>query len=197
MNKYENEISLQDVVGAEKTAEDCSYRLVYSQHNTAYVMVDKSDYHPPVLEIGRKHLNTIIKAQGRLSKKRISATRLLDINEELEASAEMSGIVTNIWQRVAVIDEGIEIDIADVESTRIQVTAEGVKTLTKGSTVLFSRSPLAQGHVVPAEEGDLALLKKYINISHSDFLLFKGWLSYTLAHPKTRAGSVQKSVSFH
>jgi hypothetical protein len=38
--------------------------------------------------------------------------------------------------------------------------------------------------VIPAEEGNLKLLKSHVNLSDLDFLLFTAWLSYTLAHPK-------------
>jgi hypothetical protein len=37
---------------------------------------------------------------------------------------------------------------------------------------------------MPATEGNLDLLKPYLNLSHQDRLLFFAWLSYTLAHPK-------------
>ena len=38
--------------------------------------------------------------------------------------------------------------------------------------------------VMPSPKGDLELLKKYVNLSGVDFILFIAWLSYTLAHPK-------------
>lgn len=153
---------------------------VLSQHGIAYVGIfGKGNAY--VLRIGEKQLNNFIR---RTVGKKVSNKELHEINECLMASAEMSGKVLNVYSRVAPIDGGIELDLCDTKNTRIRVTADEVNIIEHGSSTLFFRNSVSQPMIMPALEGDLNLLKKYVNLSATDFLLFIAWLSYTLAHPK-------------
>ena len=153
---------------------------VLSQHGIAYVGI-LGNGNAYVLRIGDKQLNNYIR---RIAGKKVSNKELDEINECLTASAEMTGEVLNVYSRVAPIDGGIELDLCDTKNTRIRVTADEVNIIEHGSNTLFFRNSVSQSMVMPALEGDLNLLKKYVNLSATDFLLFIAWLSYTLAHPK-------------
>ena len=67
---------------------------------------------------------------------------------------------------------------------RVDLKGNVIEVIEQGSDTLFFRNPVSKAMVMPASEGDLNLLKKYVNVYPADFLLFISWLSYTLAHPK-------------
>jgi hypothetical protein len=77
------------------------------------------------------------------------------------------------------------LDVGDDQHTRICVTPGKVEVITEGSVTLFYRPPTMQPLTMPAEHGDLQLLDRYLNNLHEpDRVLLKGWISFTLAHPK-------------
>ncbi len=156
---------------------------ILSQYGVAYAVI-KHRGNPYVWMIGSKQLNNILRGMSNAKGVKLRKQDLNDLNEDLIACAEMSGEIRDVWSRVAPISGGIEIDLADEANTRIQVTAGKVDIISEGSETLFFRNPVAQPMVMPAAHGDLGLLKKYVNLSGSDLVLFIGWLSYTLAHPK-------------
>ena len=159
---------------------------VLSQYGVAYVVVGDKD-NPHVLMVGSKQLNNILRGMAIAKGMTLKRQDLNDMNEDLKAYAEMSGGIHNVWSRVAPIDGGIEIDMADEGNNRIQVTAGKVDIIKEGSKTLFYRNPVSQPMVMPAGHGDLELLKKYVNLSSLDLTLFVAWLSYTLAHPKVNS----------
>ena len=159
---------------------------VLSQYGVAYVVVGDKD-NPHVLMVGSKQLNNILRGMAIAKGMTLKRQDLNDMNEDLKAYAEMSGGIHNVWSRVAPIDGGIEIDMADEGNNRIQVTAGKVDIIKEGSKTLFYRNPVSQPMVMPAGHGDLELLKKYVNLSSLDLTLFVAWLSYTLVHPKVNS----------
>ena len=156
------------------------FKLIISQNGVAFAIfsIHGNSY---AMKIGAKRLNAIIQDYAG---KRLKKLDLADINDYLIAKAEASNLILNVYSRVAPTEYGIEIDVADATNTRIRVTADGVEIITDGSTIPFFKNPSAKPMVIPAEKGDLKLLKKYVNLNSPNFLLFTAWLSYTLAHPK-------------
>ena len=156
---------------------------ILSQYGVAYVaMRNQKNHH--ALMVGGKQLNNILRTMAGSKGMALKKTDINDANEDLTAYAEMSGVISNVWSRVAPIEGGIEIDMADENDTRIRVTGGKVEIVNEGSETLFFRNPVSQPMVMPADHGDLKLLKKYVNLSDLDLLLFKAWLSYTLTQPK-------------
>ncbi len=158
------------------------FKLIVSQNGVAFAIFSiHGNYY--ALKIRGKRLNAIIQDY---SGKRIKKLDLADINDYLTAKAEASGLIVNVYSRVAPTEDGagIEIDVADAANTRIKVTANGIEIIIDGSTIPFFKNPFAKPMVMPAEKGDLKLLKKYVNLNSPNFLLLTAWLSYTLAHPK-------------
>lgn len=86
--------------------------------------------------------------------------------------------------RVAPASGGIEIDLGDHQHTRIKIAAGKVDAINSGSEAVFFRTPFGQSLVMPAAEGNVRLLQKYVNLDAISKVLFIGWLTYTLAHPK-------------
>ena len=159
---------------------------ILSQYGVAFVvMKDRKNHYG--LMVGSKQLNNILRMHATRKEITLKRSELNDINQDLTAYAEMSGKIHNVWSRVASIDGGIEIDMADEENTRIRVTAGNVTIIEDGSETVYYRNPVSQPMVMPANDGDLSSLNKYINLSPSDMVLFTAWLSYTLAHPKNNS----------
>jgi len=57
--------------------------------------------------------------------------------------------------------------------------------VTSGSETIFARSPGMKAMAMPAEVGNIDLLKKYANLHPVAFTLWLGWVTYTMATPKT------------
>jgi hypothetical protein len=162
-----------------KLEQQC--KLVISQHGCAFAIFKICHWF--ALKIGGKRLNAIIQD---VAGKRLTKNELTEINDYLIAKAEASGQITNIYTRVAPIEDGVEINVADTNKTRIRVTESGIEIITDGSTIPFFTNPLSQPMVIPAEKGDINLLKRYVNLNSPNFILLIAYLSYTLAHPKVK-----------
>lgn len=158
---------------------------VFIGQNGIVYAIDNGAGNPYAIAVGSRKLDSIIRemalevGHGHLRKK-----DLFEINDGLKAYAERTGIVKQVYFRVAPIEGGIEVDLGDEKQTRIRITAGKVETITKGSETLFFRTTSSQSMVMPAEVGDIDLLNKYLNMDPVMIVLFIAWLSYTLAHPK-------------
>jgi hypothetical protein len=139
---------------------------------------------PYVLPVNERALNSIIRDLGEDNGQSINKHKLADINESLEAFAERKSDIKHVWCRVAQITDGIEVDLGDKDQTRVRILPNEVEIIESGSDVLFFRPQHSQPMVTPAGKGDISVLKKYVNVDDTSFLLFKAWLTYTLAHPK-------------
>lgn len=159
-------------------------QIFLGQNGKAYVLVNHGGRRY-VLAVGSRQLNLIIRDERSKQGIKLRSTDLKDINESLQAQAEMAGITRDVWYRVAPIPGGVEIDLGDAEHARVRITAGKVEIVTEGSETLFYRTPVMHPMVMPTETGDLDLLKKYLNLHPVSIMLFIAWLTYTLAHPKT------------
>lgn len=113
---------------------------------------------------------------------------LREWSEQLSVFAQVAPETHDVWLRVAPFGDGLEIDVGDEEDRRIRVTPGRVRVVADSDT-FFHRTQPMQPFVLPANEGDLGLLDKYLRLSASDCLLIKVWCAYTLANPK-RAGTM-------
>lgn len=162
--------------------------IFLGQNGKAYV--EMGDYgNPRALMVGGRQLNNLIRSAAQLQGKMLRKRDLNEINETLQAHAETANIIKSVSNRVARIDCGIEIDLGDDQHTRGRITAGKVEIIKEGSEVIFFRPPSSLPMVMPAEIGDLKLLKKYLNMDAVAQTLFIGWLSYTLASPKHPASN--------
>lgn len=158
-------------------------KLVISQNGKAYVEIE-SEGNNYAVSVGSKRLNNLIREYASQNKIKLRKNDLGDINSHLQALAEIFGKKRSVWYRVAPIDQGVLIDLGGESHIHVKVTQGKVETVVNGSEILFYRTATQLPMVVPAELGNLGLLDKYLNLSAPDILLFKAWLSYTLAHPK-------------
>ena len=136
------------------------------------------------LRIGSRTANNRIRQIAQDNGIALRKNDLGEINEYLQAKAETASIIRSAWYRYAPYENGFEVDLGDASHTRIRVTATGRELVTEGSETLFYRPPSTLEMVLPASEGKLDVLKKHLNMSLSNQMLYIAWLTYTLAHPK-------------
>lgn len=160
--------------------------IFVGQNGIAYAVISAAG-NLYVLAIGSRQLNNIIREQARKAGLILRKKDLYEVNEYLIAQAEISGVVRNVYYRVAPLASGgIEIDVGDANHTRVRIQAGQVEIITGGSETLFFRTKATAAMVLPADTSDLNLLKQYVNLHPTTFMLFIAWLTYTLAHPKVK-----------
>ena len=104
--------------------------------------------------------------------------------DDLNAYAQTWAPRRAVWQRVAPIEGGIELDVGDDADTRIRVTAGGVVIDQSRGGPLFHRTPTMRPYVLPTPHGNLDLIDDFLNLSFEDRVLFKIWLAFTLAQTR-------------
>ena len=99
----------------------------------------------------------------------------------LEASGEFEGERADVFLRVARGRSGSSyfLDLADRDGRVIEIRADGWQQV--GGPPVFIRRPRGQLALpMPARDGSLELLKKYIKVDEADWPLFIGWLTAAL-----------------
>lgn len=107
-----------------------------------------------------------------------------DIKYYLEGCTAKAGMVKDIWYRVALIPDGVEVDLGDDKHTRIRITAGKVEVVSAGSVTLFYRTVATMPMAMPAEVGNISLLKNHVHMHAVPYRLLLAWISYTMATPK-------------
>ena len=153
------------------------------QHGKAYI-VGHGAGNRYAIYLNSRECTALLRDLGIQSNLKARNGDIAEWREYLQAHAEKLNRVTHVWQRVAKIDGGIEIDLADDKHTRVRITAGKVEIIASGSETLFRRPPTSRPMAMPAEVGNLALLDKYVNLHPQSLMLFIAWLTYTLANPK-------------
>lgn len=110
-----------------------------------------------------------------------------DIKYYLEGCTAKAGMVKDIWYRVALIPDGVEVDLGDDKHTRIRITAGKVEVVGSGSATLFYRTAATMPIAMPAEVGNIGLLKNHVHMHARPYKLLLAWITYTLATPKLLA----------
>lgn len=159
----------------------CDLRL--DQHGKAHLIMHDAG-NRNALHVGSRNLNNLIREELQRTGRPAKKADITELNEQLQSRAEAAGLRTDVWYRVAPTPGGIEIDLGDHQHTRIKIAAGKVDAINSGSEAVFFRTPFGQSLVMPAAEGNVRLLQKYVNLDAISKVLFIGWLTYTLAHPK-------------
>jgi hypothetical protein len=111
-----------------------------------------------------------------------SAQALTDALGMIEAKAYYSGKIAPVYTRVAQLDGGISLDLANEAWQVVEITATGWRVLTS-SPVKFRRSKGMQALPIPIHGGSLHNLRKYVNVrDDAEWCLMVTWLVMTL-HP--------------
>mgnify|MGYP000169720231 CR=1 FL=1 len=158
--------------------------LVKDQQSNLYAVV-RGAGNPHVYRLRGKEMRALVGELLRKSGERPSKRAVDDVLDGLQGKAERTAKSAGVWVRVAPLpNNGCVIALYDEANTQVKITAAGVEMLAGGSDVLFYRPATAASMVYPAEIGDYTLLKKYVNISDENFILYLAFVTYTLAHAK-------------
>ena len=88
------------------------FELIRGQDGKAYsVRRDKGN--PYLLAVGCRALNNAIRQAGRDEGLTLKQSAVNDVNHYLQAEVDVAGKVANVWNRVAPVAGGIEIDLGD------------------------------------------------------------------------------------
>ena len=166
----------------EKPAVIAEIDVFNDQFNVAHfgVMMEEGRVAVPVRSSFGKD---IIRAQAKKRSIRLKQSELTEYLEDIQAYANQKGINTPVFERVAPITDGIEIDgylrRVRIIKNRVEINAAHLDTL-------FRKSPIATNLPIPGDTGDHRLLLKHLsNVSTSDALLILTFITYTIATPKT------------
>ena len=100
--------------------------------------------------------------------------------ESLKAQAEFSGQTREVFVRVGAHEGAIYLDLGNENFEVVEIRDSGWRLTTKPS-VRFRRPDEMFAIPSPSEEGDVNLLRKYLNLkTESDFILVKAWLQAVL-----------------
>lgn len=160
-------------------------RLIRSQNGTLYIeMRDRGN--PYAVPLNSSQADAIIRdAAAQERGVALSRAEVGDVKYYLQGYAARTAVSVGVWYRVAPIAGGIEIDAGDDAHTRYRITAGKVEVIRSGSEVVFYRTSASLPLAVPAEVGDAKLLRRYISVHPATFNLVLGWITYTLASPKS------------
>jgi hypothetical protein len=102
--------------------------LVLGQDDKAHAVFhdQKNDY---VLLVGSRALDLKIRFIAESEGKILRRSDLSEINEYLQAFAEMNGERVDVFYRVRPVENGVELDVGDAEHTRVRITAGLVEVL--------------------------------------------------------------------
>ncbi len=172
------------IAAREPFALSKGHRLVLSSSNAMGYILIQEGANPIAVPISSKYAEALINEDAHKKGNRLGRLAVSDAKYRLQSKAERIGAITDIWYRVAPVPGGVEIDLGDKTHARVRVTAGKVEVVTSGSLAFFTRSPGMQAMALPAEVGNVDLLKKYVNLHPVQYLLWLAWVTYTMATPK-------------
>jgi hypothetical protein len=160
------------------------FRLIWSQRSRVLIELRVAG-NPYAIPVNSRQAKNLIRAHAKETGETLRKWEIEEFIEQLIAAAEMAGEVTDVWYRIAPLPcGGFEIDLGDASHTRVRVTAGNVDVITTGSNVVFCRTPTMLPLPMPADDGNLQLLRDKVNLDEPSYLLLITWLTYTLARPK-------------
>lgn len=173
-------VSISTEMGIKEDAH--GFYPFMSRDNKAHVLMTNG-FNLYALEVKSKAFRSVVRKALKAKGEHPSKNRVNEEIEDIESEAYDSGIMLSVFQRVGSIDGGFEVDLGDADHTRMRVTAEGVERISSGSEVIFVRNNVML-ETPCADDGDLELLRPFVNLDNPEWILFKGVVSYYMAHPK-------------
>jgi len=153
------------------------------------VAVIEGNGNPKTYHIHARSFRKIIIKEGHASDIILSSREIKAIQDGVADAAEATEIDLHVCLRVAAIKGGVELDVGDKEQTRIRLTDGKVELISDGSEILFYRPASMQPFVLPAADGDLDLLFKYLNFDEDHAWLLIIWICFTLSTPRSNHAS--------
>lgn len=159
--------------------------LVRAQNGAVYFKISPPGRNPYAIALGSRQGDVLIsEAAAKHMGVLLRRSQVGDIRHYYQGWAEKECPCSDVWFRVAAIPGGVEIDSGDEAHTHFRVTAKGVEILASGSAVIFYRTAAMLPMAMPAEVGNLDLLKKYIPVHPVAYIMVLGWTTFTLGNSK-------------
>ncbi len=160
------------------------YEVIVDQHGHVYV-VTGSKRNRRTYRVGSKKLAKIIRQNARKKDIKLKRGEIQEIFETLLDFGETDGRRSDVFYRVAPIENGIEIDSGGECHSRFRIGPGEFEIVKEGSEALFHRPEGMFSIKVDGEKGDYKLLYKYLpNVAATDKVLLVVWVAYTIANPK-------------
>ena len=165
-----------------------SIKLGLDQVGNAVAVIE-GEGNPATYHIHARSFRKIVIKEGQASDITLSSREIKAIQEGIADAAEATEIDLNVCLRVAAVKDGVELDVGDNEQTRIKLTDGKVELITKDSEVLFYRPASMLPFGLPATNGNLDLLFKYLNFDEDHAWLLIVWICLTLSTPRSNHAS--------
>ena len=183
---YQN-ISIFDDDGKKKSQSTLlieigqKHPLFHCQNRDGYTVIGSNNAVMPLKSLDFKdHLSHEF---FKLTGKGCNRTSIADALSTLESIAKFNNEMQTVFMRTAQVDDSIIIDLGCNDRHVIQVTANSWRVINK-PPIKFVRRRGAEALPIPAYEGNLDLLKKYINVDPLQLPLVHGWLLCALGSIK-------------
>ena len=106
----------------------------------------------------------------------------------LEAKAHYDGPRQPVFIRVAELDGRLYLDLGDEDWRSVEINSNGWRVVNK-PPVRFHRTSGMQPLPIPKSGGTVEMLKPFLNVSDSDFVLVVAWMLSCLRSPGTLSGT--------
>jgi hypothetical protein len=165
------------------------HELARNQYGLA-ILVRRSRGPAKVYVEGTREMAALIRDVADKLKLPLTDREVSEVENQLVAKARRRKYKEYVtYLRVAPSGSGIQIDQGDPAHTRFDVQPTGVSIVRDQPDPLFLRTPGMAEFVTPAEEGDVNLLDKYLNLPATQRHLLVAYLSYTLALPRSNTAN--------
>jgi hypothetical protein len=176
--------SVYGVEGLLWHLHDTNMLLFKDQQDRAYISVCDGD-HRELFEINsdgfRRWLSSRAYDAHRVFPGDDTVKHALQV---LTSGAEANGVVTDVYLRVARLDDRIYLDLADQQRRVVEVSAGGWRVLAEDPPVYFRRPKGLLPLPVPVPGGDLAELRRLLNLGDErNYRLALSWLLGSLRPP--------------
>jgi energy-coupling factor transporter ATP-binding protein EcfA2 len=160
------------------------YEVIVDQHGVVHVITG-GRWNRQTHKVGSKQLTKIIRRNAREMGTTLKGGEIREIFEALLEFGETDGRRSDVFYRVAPIENGIEIDLGDESHSRVRILPGKVEIVREGSEALFHRPEEMLPIKVDSEKGDYKLFYKYLpNVAVTDRVLLVVWIASTMANPK-------------
>ena len=171
---------------SNKKPEDILIDFAKSE-NTLFCDNQENEYaeinlngHTEIYRIGSKKYNGWLRQKYYYQTKTGASKAMLDTAiDTIKSIADFEGDRRDVYLRVAQVDNSMYIDLCNDSWQVVEIDIKGWRVLDK-SPVCFTRTGNMRPLPIPAEDGDISLLLKHINIEKKDLPLAVGWLLMSL-----------------
>jgi len=176
--------STKEIVKFIGSQIDGKYEYATNQFGSAILIDKREGLNPDAFLVKSQHFKKAVRKIAIDDELPYSDKIFRQVQSNCIDQAFLSDTTVDTYLRVAPLIDGAELDVGNVQNTRIRITPGKVELLNSSSDVLFLRSPSMQPFILPDLDSDISLIFRYLNFDRTQSLLLIGWLSFVLSHAK-------------